>query len=218
MKKNLSHVTVMDSTICILSLVYRIVKNSALNLSEQYFVFVYCSGNFYDSKIRRLTNISTLSTANGCEKISVSVIDSRKLDTQCALSCNEIEFSKLNIVLFNSFKTVLKYFVIDEVELVFIKDSKQIMTDMLGKCIVTPSISMTTSVSDMFHEYNIPFKFAEYFREVLFVQGTVDAKIHMKQSIIQIEKQTPMFNPDDIDDILLEFFADIADNEKNDEE
>ncbi len=219
MKKDVHHVTIMDSALCIPSLLYRIVKNSVINPCERYFIFVFYSGNFYDSKIRQLINLSTLSTVNGFEKVSVSVIDSRQLNIQRALSSGEVEYSKVNIVLFDSFKTALKYFTIDEVDLLFLGDNQQIMTDILSsKCLITPSIAMTTCVSNMFHKYNIPFKFVEYFREILFVRGAADATIHMKQSILHTEGQTPIFSPDDIDDILSEFFSDIMKDDETNEE
>lgn len=216
MKKNISHVTIMDSEICILSLLYRIIKNSRINPCEQYFIFVHCSEEFYGSKIRSLMNIATLSTSDGSEEIPISVIDIRRKEFQNTFSCGEFAFAKLNVILFDSFKVALKYFAINEVDLIFLGDGQNIIKDILSnKCFITPSIAMTTSASDAFCKYSIPFKFAEYFREVLFIKGKVNARIHMKQSLLCVEKETPTFSPKDIDDILLQFFSNIEKIKEN---
>lgn len=47
---------------------------------------------------------------------------------------------------------------------------------------------------------------AEYFREILFIRGRPDAKIHVKRSVIGQEQLTPSYNQQVIDGILQQFF------------
>lgn len=218
MKKQIFHAVVLDNLYCILSLLYRMVKNSTIVPCANQFIFVHYAGGLYDSKLQVLKAVKTLSTARGNERVSFSLFNLRDPKLQKAITQGKVDFARVNVILFTDLRDVFKCFSIDEVELFFIGANKDMLVELINhKCITTPSIAMTSRVSTLFYEYGVPFTYAEYFREILFLKGKTNAKIHVKRSIISSELDTPTYNWDNINGILTEYFSDPEGESEDDE-
>lgn len=208
MKSKISHAVLMDQTYCLPSLLWRIVKISSIAPCPHYFLFVNVTNALQPTLINTLSSTKSLSTVQGNEKVPVSTLDLRSKETQRTILKNQAAFSRVNIVFFSKLNDVFRCFSIEEMELAFLFPNETLLSELSKHSIlITPSLAMTPKVSELFYENGVLSKYAEYFRETIYIKGAGDATIHVKRSILSQELSTPKFDQDLIDQILKDFFG-----------
>lgn len=215
--KKIVHAVVMDTARGLLSLLLRIVKDSAISPCSGRFLFVCCHNHTENRIIQSLMSISTLSSINGKERVPIRVWDLRLSKIRKSLlevnTCTDI-----NVFVIDNVNDLLNVFSVEEVEFIFGANSEDLLKQFLEQSwIVTPSIALTRKASELFSEYHVPFYFVEYWREKIYLEGEKDAVIHMTESIISVEMSMCTCIPSEINSILEEFFPMMDDTAKLDD-